>query len=457
MKAIFIIGEQRSGSNLLRLMLSQAGIAAPHPPHILKRMLPLEPSYGDLTQDPNWQQLIEDVCELVDRNPVPWDNVLPLDRAEVQSRCRDRSTVAIFGSIMDMYAEARGASAWACKSMGYSDLVEPLEAYFEGAKYIYLYRDGRDVALSFRRAVVGEKHPYFSARKWARLQRSAMRVRDIVGPERHYAVCYEELTAEPEPVLRGLCDFLGVPFASAMMDFHRSTDARSAASSSQLWQNVRRPLMRNNSRKFLTGLSEAEIRICESVAGAELDRLGYERVHIEKGAEDVYSPEMIASFAEENERLKADNSAGMDSGDAERRAHQLAILTERVQYFESLTQAQKTTLLAYVDEQHLEPSAVLAEQGQTSDALYFVVAGQLEVLDGAATIATLERGACAGEVGLLSGAPRTRTLRTAGGARVLRLAREDMVQMIDEAPALAARLLWSIGATLADRFAKVSQ
>ena len=457
MKAIFIVGEQRSGSNLLRLMLSQAGIAAPHPPHILKRMRPLEPSYGDLTQDANWGQLVEDVCELVDRNPVPWENVLPLDRAEVRGRCRERSTVAIFGAIMDMYAEAKGATAWACKSMAYSDLVEPLEAYFEGAKYIYLHRDGRDVALSFRRAVVGEKHPYFSARKWARLQRSAMRVRELVGPERHFPVCYEELTAEPEPVLRGLCDFLGVPFQPAMMDFHRSSGAQSAAGSSQLWQNVSRPLMRNNSRKFLKGLTEAEIRICESVAGAELDLLGYERVHIQAGQEEVYSPEMIAAFSEENERLKTENSAGMDKDDAERRAHQLAVLTERVQYFEGLSRAHKTTLLAYVDEQHLEPGAVLAEQGQVEDALYFVVDGQLDVLDGERAVATLERGACAGEVSVLSGAPRTRTLRAAGKARVLRLAREDMLQMIDEAPALAARLLWAISGTLAERFAQASK
>ena len=41
MKAVFIVGEQRSGFNLFRLMLAQAGIAAPHPVHLLARMMPL--------------------------------------------------------------------------------------------------------------------------------------------------------------------------------------------------------------------------------------------------------------------------------------------------------------------------------------------------------------------------------------------------------------------------------
>ena len=47
--AIFMIWIQRSGSNLLRLMLNELPeIAAPHPPHILQRMMPLVPRYGDL-------------------------------------------------------------------------------------------------------------------------------------------------------------------------------------------------------------------------------------------------------------------------------------------------------------------------------------------------------------------------------------------------------------------------
>ena len=41
MKAVFIVGEQRSGSNLLQLMLAQSGIAAPHLAHLLTRMMPL--------------------------------------------------------------------------------------------------------------------------------------------------------------------------------------------------------------------------------------------------------------------------------------------------------------------------------------------------------------------------------------------------------------------------------
>ena len=93
--AIFMIGIQRSGSNLLRLMLNELPeIAAPHPPHILQRMMPLVPRYGDLRVDRAFALLVDDVCRLVETNPVPWEGV-KLDRKDVAARCRARNLVAI--------------------------------------------------------------------------------------------------------------------------------------------------------------------------------------------------------------------------------------------------------------------------------------------------------------------------------------------------------------------------
>src|SRR5689334_17239988 len=113
---VFMIGTQRSGSNLLRLMINQApSIAAPHPPHILERFTPLLPAYGDLNDEANFQRLIHDVVTLVEVNPVSWG--VPFSRANIRKRCRDNSLVAVFGSIMDRMAEVHGKPDWMCKSL----------------------------------------------------------------------------------------------------------------------------------------------------------------------------------------------------------------------------------------------------------------------------------------------------------------------------------------------------
>ena len=69
MQALFLVGEQRSGSNLLRLMISNSHeIAAPHPPHILQRIDPVVPVQKILS-DTHFDQMVEIVCKLVEQNP----------------------------------------------------------------------------------------------------------------------------------------------------------------------------------------------------------------------------------------------------------------------------------------------------------------------------------------------------------------------------------------------------
>ena len=326
--ALFMVGEQRSGSNLLRVMLGQADeIAAPHPPHILERMTPLLPLYGDLDQPDNFVTLVDDVCRLIERNPVPWENITRFDRDDVISRCRHHSLTAVFGAVMDFYAEANGKEKWLCKSMTYIKYAKELDAYFGDPKYIYLYRDGRDVALSFTKAVIGDKHPYCIAQKWAELQRLCLSQQDH-APQQVYGVCYEELTAEPEPVLRGLCHFLGIQFRPEMLTGHLSGEAQRTATSSSLWANLSKPIMRHNSQKFLKGLSEAEIRIIESVAGDCLDALGYARAFVPQGEEMHFDVDEVETFEAENQSLMQQRQAETDPEDRRRRNYQMQILAE---------------------------------------------------------------------------------------------------------------------------------
>ena len=169
--SILMIGTQRSGSNLMRLMLNQIPtIEAPHPPHILQRLMPLLPAYVDLSDASTFKQLVDDVCRLVELNPVPWEGVV-LDREDIAGRCTQNSLVAVFSAVYDVLAETRGAETWCCKSLANVHYVAEIDEYLPKAKYLYLYRDGRDVACSFKKAVVGQKHFYHIAQTWAKAQR----------------------------------------------------------------------------------------------------------------------------------------------------------------------------------------------------------------------------------------------------------------------------------------------
>ncbi len=326
---IFMIGTQRSGSNLLRLMLNQLSeIAAPHPPHFLQRLLPLERGYGDLSKDVNFMQMVDDVCKLVEVNPVPWE--VTLDRKDIASRCRSRSIVAASCAVYDVMAEHVGANTWCCKSLANINYLDEIEAYCgDEARYIYLYRDGRDVALSFRKALVGEKSLYHIAKEWDTTQRAALTRRDHIGPKRFYNVSYESLTGTPEKATRDLCDCLGATYTDSMLEFHESDDAKSAAGASYIWGNVAKPLMTNNSNKFLREMSADDIRLFELVAGNSLDALGYQRFQTKVGETKTFTTEEIRQFEAENQRLKQEVLSKVDPEDMKRRdlqdAHLAAI------------------------------------------------------------------------------------------------------------------------------------
>ena len=335
MNSVFMVGEQRSGSNLLRLILNESKeIAAPHPPHILQRLMPVVEG-KDLSNEKVFRELIDHVCLLVEANPVQWDGV-NFDREDIYKRCRENSLIAIFGAVMDVYAEMQNANTWLCKSLQNIRWAEQLDEYFNNNKYIYLYRDPRDVTLSFMKAVVGEKHPYYIAKQWTELQKLCMDHGSKLSDARFFAVCYEELIGEPEQMVRNLCEFLEVEYCESMLIFHESKEATRAASSSRLWENVTRPIMRSNSNKFLNEMSDLQIEIIESIAGNTMDKLGYERFRINRGYELNFKPSEIDGFKIENERNKRAVVKNTDPEDIRRRKNQDIVIQKIIEFSEGI-------------------------------------------------------------------------------------------------------------------------
>lgn len=272
---IFIIGTERSGTNLLRLMLNAHGaIAVPHPPHIVKFFSPLTLNYGDLRDDGNFRLLIEDVCTMVELHPYPWE-IRP-DREQVFGEARERSLLCIYFAIYDQYLRSSGKRRWCCKSTFMIDHVGEIRRAHPHARFIFMVRDARDVAVSARESIFNHFHVYYSALRWQREQRTGLDWLAELPPEQITLLRYEELIASPEEEIRRLCRFLGEEFEDQMLEYHRSREAQKSASLSISWENTSRPVLRENREKFRTRLKPAEIFMIEAICLKELHELGYE-------------------------------------------------------------------------------------------------------------------------------------------------------------------------------------
>jgi hypothetical protein len=325
---IQIIGIQRSGSNLLRLMLNQfREISAPHPPHILMRFYPLLQSYGSLSDPVNMYKLVNDVCRLVELNPVPWKDI-SLNRKEIMAQCKTNTLVEIFRVIYRLKADQDKAFFWVCKSMSNVNYTDDLESNGIEPVYIHLVRDGRDVACSFKRAIVGDKHIFHIARNWKNNQEACLRLEEKIDNKRFVRIHYENLIHHPQREMKRLSEFLGIEFKPDIFDFYKSEESRSTASAGEMWENVTKPIITDNDNKFIRELSPVEIEIFERIAGEMLTRLEYS-LSLPPAINDIqFTDQQIESFDRENEKLKKDTLRHAKKEDLERRAGQMKLIEE---------------------------------------------------------------------------------------------------------------------------------
>ncbi|MER6349987.1 sulfotransferase family protein [Streptomyces sp. NPDC001595] len=182
---VFVLSSVRSGSTLLRVLLnSHSRIRAPHEMHLRTVHVAMS---RDFTADA-MRELRLDRQEL---EHVLWDRVLHLELTR---------------SGKDHIVDKTPANT----------LIWPrLHRCWPDARYIVLLRHPAAVIASLtrrrtdpdHRAIRAEVLDYAEKLEEARTRLDA------------HVITYEELTADPERVTRGLCDHLGVPWEPTMLDY----------------------------------------------------------------------------------------------------------------------------------------------------------------------------------------------------------------------------------------------
>ena len=269
---IQFIGTQRSGSNLLRLMLNQHPlISAHHPPHLLRTFIPLIERYGDMAQLETREMLVRDMCNWVKKNPVSWAPV-SFDVEDISEKSND--IVDIFEAIYKTKLEQDKAAIWCCKSTHNTKYLDKIKKKLN-CFYIYLYRDGRDVALSFKKAIVGPKHMFCIGSQWNEEQQIAQSFINGLERNQYIAISYEMLVKNPRAILLELCEKLDIDFEESMLNYYVSKESKLTALAGNMWQNVSKPILEHNVSKYQTELDQEEIEMFESVAKKSLLDLDY--------------------------------------------------------------------------------------------------------------------------------------------------------------------------------------
>lgn len=197
---IFVIGAPRSGTSLLRRLLSS------HPDLFISpelRILELHLIAGALAEHGTFT------------------NTTSLSGRGIQHGRRFVERLA------HHQRRHHGSRRYGDKYPPYSLQLPRLEALFPGAQYIHIIRDGRDVVRSLARTRAanrgwrrGPTIPGTDSlvRDWAAFVSTARQAGLPLGADRYHELRYEHLLADPAPVLRRAFGFLGLPSPPSLQD-----------------------------------------------------------------------------------------------------------------------------------------------------------------------------------------------------------------------------------------------
>jgi hypothetical protein len=226
-------------------------------------------SYGDLDDDTNLERLLGDIAASdmfeIMRSKWPVQHRVNITPDLMGPHLVERSYAGAVHAALSALRQARGRVRLGLKSPDYWMELDDLEAAFGShARYLFVLRDGRDVALSNFQVSWGQRNAHASARRWARMLEAVDTFSTRIDRNRLMTLRYEDILQDPEPVIAALERFLDAPLANE----------RRARLLSTMAANPRR----DNFGKWKQQMSPGEIRAFESVAARQLAAHGYEVV-----------------------------------------------------------------------------------------------------------------------------------------------------------------------------------
>ena len=169
-------------------------------------------------------------------------------------------------------AHREGKRYWGAKIVStYDELAE----LYPEASFLFMLRDGRDIAASRKRVGDFNQSIDHIARGWSsqveKFRRFASR------PEvRARMVPYERLAGEPEQELRELMEFLGLPWSDRLLSFHNLNLTIHRNPVGHLsGEQVKNPINTASIGRWKEDLTPQEIASFEAAAGEMLARFGY--------------------------------------------------------------------------------------------------------------------------------------------------------------------------------------
>lgn len=271
-RPIFIVGHPRSGTTLLRFLLSShPRIYIPEETGFLPFLVPDREIEADLSL-----ARVEQILERIGRLNRLWRGLVP-DVPGFYQALPEPKLRHLLDALYKQQVASRGAARWGDKTPLYVRYIPTLDRIFPTAQFIHLIRDGRDAALSAREKWPGRRpymDPYYLLKHWVRNVETGRTAGRALGGGRYLELRYEALVQDPRSALVEVCTFLGETFHPHMLD--HVPLARQVGPGPQDHVEVLQPISTASTGRWKGQMSPFEQKLADRLAAPTLRSLGYE-------------------------------------------------------------------------------------------------------------------------------------------------------------------------------------
>lgn len=275
MSLIFLMCSERSGSNFIsKLLNGHNNICGPSTKHIINPLARNIFRYGDLKDQSNWDELIEDVYRLLVVEFSIWRKKFTL--SELKGLAPIGDIKSLIRNIFMEEARINGKQYVFIKENHVYEFLPFLLTYFPESKFIYQVRDPRDMALSWKKNLDHPGGVVNAARQWKKDQQQSLKNFHLLKARgQAVSVKYEDLIANSDIEVKRLLDYLGMSYDENIFDFYKDDITKQNAGMQKAWSNLSKGIISNNSRKYLRELSDEEVKAVEKICWNEMKHLGY--------------------------------------------------------------------------------------------------------------------------------------------------------------------------------------
>ena len=282
---IFILGSNRSGTSMLRAILTHhPEICIPPECHF---SLWLHEEYSKWSESSDISGFIKDLYQC--KKFESWG----IDEGELLkfiTEMKPKSYAELTSAVYCFYGLKKKSDSfryWGDKNSLWIESLPVIRELYPDVKVIHLVRDGRDVACSYRelmkREIISEYAPDLPreisaiANKWNRDIQSVLEMMKELKEGNFYEIRYEDILNNSGEALSGLMAFLDLEYTEDMLKFHaiKKNPLAEPVGFLQWKEQLLQPINGSNQKKYLKELTSEEIAEFNEISAEYLCQYNY--------------------------------------------------------------------------------------------------------------------------------------------------------------------------------------